>query len=186
MAMYEDTTCCLMTAEGNSRKFPIPSGVKQGCVPSSLLFAIVTDFVLRSIDSTGVRLNDRLLSDLDSADGIGILETCKSRLQALLTNIQQKAEGFGLNINVSKTKGVSTSDSPINIKWDDNNVEQVVHFKYFGCTIENTESTAKEVIARTGQASSTFNRLKKVWRSSTFSLWLKLSLLNSNVLPVLL
>ncbi|XP_065584253.1 uncharacterized protein LOC136043251 [Artemia franciscana] len=30
MVMYEDTTCCAKTAEGNSCKFPILSGVKQG------------------------------------------------------------------------------------------------------------------------------------------------------------
>ena len=183
--MYEDITCCVKTTEGNSRKFSILSGVKQGCVLSPLLFAIVIDFVLRSVDSTGLRLNDRLLSDLDFADDIAILETCKSRLQALLSSVQQKAKGFGLNINASKTKGMANSCSPMNIKCGDNDVEQVVHFKYLGSTIENTGSTAKEVIARIGQASSTFNRLKKVW-TDTFSLRIKLRLFNSNFLPVLL
>ena len=56
---------------------------------------------------------------------------------------------------------MTTSDSPMNIKCNDMDVEQVVHFKYLGSTIENTGSTAQEVIARIGQASSIFNRLKK-------------------------
>ena len=148
-AMYEDTTCCVKTAEGNSRKFPILSGVKQKCVLSPLLFVVVIDFILRSVDSSGLRLNDRLLSDIDFADDIATLETCKSRLQSFsrLTSVQQKAESFGLNINSSKTKGTATNDSPMNIKCNDNDVEQVVHFKYLGRTIENTGSTAKEVIA---------------------------------------
>ena len=40
MAMHEDTTCCVKTAEGNSRKFSILSGVKKGCLLSPLLFAV--------------------------------------------------------------------------------------------------------------------------------------------------
>ena len=74
----------------------------------------------------------------------------------------------------------------MNIKCGNNDVELVVHFKYLGSTIENTESTTKEVIAQIGQASSIFNRLQKFWRSSTFSVQLKPCLFNSNVLLVLL
>ena len=103
--------------------------------------------MLRSVDSTRLRLNNRLLSDLDFANDIAILETCKSRFQALLLSVQQKAEGFGLNINANKTKGMATSGSPMNIKYSDNDVEQVIHFQHLGSIIENTGSTAKEVIA---------------------------------------
>jgi len=94
MAMYEDTICCVKTAEGNSRKFSILSGVKQGCVLSLQLFAVVINFVLRSINSTGLLLSDHLLSNLEFADDIAILKTCKSRLQALLTNFKQKSRRF--------------------------------------------------------------------------------------------
>ena len=193
MVMYEDTTCCAKRAEGNSCKFPILSGVKHGWAPSIsnsrrslLLFAIIINFVLRSIDSTELHLNDCLQSDLELADNITILKTYLSWLQALLLSIEQRAEGFGLNINPSKTKSMATSSSPMNIKCGNNDVELVVHFKYLGSTIKNTESTAKEVNAQIGQASSTFNRLKKVWRSSTFSIQLKLCLFNSNVWLILL
>ncbi|XP_065565800.1 uncharacterized protein LOC136030659 [Artemia franciscana] len=112
----------------------------------ALLFAVVVDFVLRSVDSTGLRLKDRLLSDLDFADDIAIFETCKSPLQPLLTTVQQKSEGFGLNINANKTKGMATSDSPMNIKCNDNDVEKMLYFKYPGSAIANTGSTAIEVV----------------------------------------
>ncbi|XP_065557815.1 uncharacterized protein LOC136025756 [Artemia franciscana] len=112
-----------------------------------ILNIIQYKFVLRSINSTGLSPNDCLLSDLDFADDIAIFKTCKSQLQALLMSVQQKAEGFGLNTNTSKTKGMATSNSPLNIKCNDKDVEQVVHFKYLGSTIKNTGSTATEVIA---------------------------------------
>ena len=111
----------------NSREFCILSGMKQGYV-LPLLFAVIINFVSRSVDSTGLSLNDRLLSDLDCVDDIAILETYKSWLQALLTSIQQKVEGFGLNMKASKTKGMATNDSPMSIKCDYNDVEQVVDF----------------------------------------------------------
>jgi len=88
VAMDEDTTSCVRTSEGKLRKFPILSGVKQGCVLSPLAFALVIDYILRSIKSTGLHLKDRLLSNLDFADDIAILGTCKTRLRALLSNIQ--------------------------------------------------------------------------------------------------
>ena len=186
MAMYEDTTSCVRTSEGKSRIFPILSRVKQGCVLSPLLGTLVIKYISRSIESTGLRPHDRLISYLNFDDDIAILDTCKTRLQELLSNIQQKVDGFRLKVNVSKIKGVATSDSPMKIKCSDNDEEQAVNLKYLGSTIENTGSTAKEVIARIGQANSTFNRLHKVWRLSTFSLRLELRLFNSNILSVLL
>ena len=162
MAMYEDTTSCVRNSEGKSQKFPVLPGVKQGCVLSPLLFTMVIDYILWSTESTGLQVNDHLLSDRDFSGDIAILETCKTRLQELLLNIQQKAGGFGFNVNASKTNGKVTSDSPMKIKYSDNDVEQVVNFKYLGSTIENTGSTAKEAIARIGLANSTFNRLCKV------------------------
>ncbi|XP_065565740.1 uncharacterized protein LOC136030600 [Artemia franciscana] len=186
MAMYEDTTSCVRTSEGKSRIFPILSRVKQGCVLSPLLGTLVIKYISRSIESTGLRPHDRLISYLNFDDDIAILDTCKTRLQELLSNIQQKVDGFRLKVNVSKIKGVATSDSPMKIKCSDNDEEQVVNFKYLGSTIENTGSTAKEVIARIGQTNIAFNRINKACTSSTFSLRLKLHLFSSNVLPVLL
>ena len=78
--MYEDTTSCVSISEGKSCKFPILSRVKQGCVLSPLLFAIVIDYILRSIELTELRLNDCLLSDVDFSSNIVILETYKTRL----------------------------------------------------------------------------------------------------------
>ena len=79
-----------------------------------------------------------------------------------------------------------TSDLHMEIKCSDNVLEQVVSFKPLGRTIENTGSISKEVIARISEGNSTFNRLNKVGKLSTFSLQRKLCLLNSNVLPFLL
>ena len=81
-----------------------------------------------------------------------------------LKSVQQKADDFGLNINASKTKGMANSDSPMNTKFNDKEVEEVVYLKNLGGTIENMGSTTKEIIGRIGKASSSFNRLKRVWR----------------------
>lgn len=81
---------------------------------------------------------------------------------------------------------MATTDSPLSITCGDQHIEQVVHFKYLGSIIESTGSTTKEVLTRIGQANGAFNRLRKVWRSQSFSIRLKLRLFNSNVMPVLL
>ena len=43
-----------------------------------------------------------------------------------------------------------------------------------------------KIIHRIGQATGAFNRLKPIWRSNKYSIWLKLWLFNSNVLSILL
>ena len=187
VAFYEDSECCVKTPDGQTRFFRIMSGVKQGCVLSPLLFVIVIDYILRSTSTDGIQLNpETRLSDVDFADDIAVLESCKQRLQELLDKVRERGGHVGLKINNEKTKCMATTDSPLSITCGDQHIEQVVHFKYLGSIIESTGSTTKEVLTRIGQANGAFNRLRKVWRSQSFSIRLKLRLFNSNVMPVLL
>ncbi|XP_065581063.1 uncharacterized protein LOC136040693 [Artemia franciscana] len=93
---------------------------------------------------------------------------------------------MGLRINDDKTKSMAVADSPLHLRCDNQDIEQVLEFEYLGSTVLNAGSTEKDTSCRIGQASGTFNRLKLIWRSQNFSLRLKLRLFNSNVIPVLL
>ena len=81
---------------------------------------------------------------------------------------------------------MAVTDSPLHLRCENQDIEQVLEFKYLGSTVLNTGSTEKDTLCRIGQASGTFNRLRPIWRSQNFSLRLKLRLFNSNVIPVLL
>lgn len=74
---YDGTSCRVMQ-EGNLRnKFQVRTGVRQGCLPSPLLFLIAVDWIMK--ESTGGRKNGiqwtlwNQLDDLDFADDIALL-----------------------------------------------------------------------------------------------------------------
>ena len=186
MALYEDSECCVRTENGDTRFFKIMSGVKQGCVLSPFLFVIVMDYILRQSSGCGVKISSRQISDLDFADDVVLLEEAKQRLQLLLDAIDEKAEKVGLAVNVSKTKSMATSDSPLILKCKGKAIDQVKEFKYLGSWIEYDGEIAKEIMRRIGLATLAFDKLKPVCCSSKYSLRLKLRLLNSNVMSILL
>jgi hypothetical protein len=155
--------------------------------PLPLLFILVVDNILSNCEGYGIDIGEPArLEDLDFADDISLLETCKLRLQTFINSVKDAAEQFGLKINTNKTKSMATSGSPLDIKCGDDRIEQVVDFRHLGSTVENTGSNAREVQLRLGQAHGAFNHLKRVWKSQKYSLRLKIRLFQSKVLSVLL
>ena len=185
MAFYENTECCIKTENGTTSYFKIMSGVRQGCVLSPFLFVILMDYVLREAAGFGITVGNKILSDLDFADDVALLEMTKQRLQELLNKVSVKAEKVGLNINIDKTKSMATSGSPFELQHKNRRVEQVHEFKYLGSWVDYTGEVQNEVKRRNGMANAAFNKIKPVWKSKKCSIALKLQLLNSNVLSVL-
>ena len=81
---------------------------------------------------------------------------------------------------------MATSDSPLILKCKNKTIEQVKEFKYLGSWIEYDGEIANKIKRKIGQATSAFSKLKPVWRSSKYSMRLKLRLLGSNVMSILL
>ena len=70
--LYDNSSCCVKTASGNTEFFEIVSGVRQGCILLPFLFIIVTDFVMRrTMDKSEYGIvwqKQNRLTDLDFAD----------------------------------------------------------------------------------------------------------------------
>ena len=112
VALYENTECCARTQEGYIRYFCIMSGVKQGCILSPFLFALVPDFILANCTGFGIQIGEgKQLADLDFADDIALMESNKTKLQDLLDTIRENAGRHGLKINTEKTKIMATTNS---------------------------------------------------------------------------
>jgi ribosomal protein S13 len=94
------------------------------------------DYVLREAAGFGITVGNKILSDLDFADDVALLEMTKQRLQELLNKVSVKAEKVGLNINIDKTKSMATSGSPVELLHKNRRVEQVHEFKYLGSWVD--------------------------------------------------
>ena len=102
-----------------------------------------------------------MFTDLDFADDVSLLAEMLEVLVLALTVMQDEASDFGLQINWSKTKVLSsTSSSTVQVA--DGHVEVVEAFVYVGCIIDSSGGSTGEVLRRIGM-----NMLeRRIWKSS--------------------
>ena len=189
--IYDGTQCCVKTADGTTDWFEIKTGVRQGCVLSTLLFLIVIDFVMRRTSQTnkGIAVNGRaqLLSDLDFADDIVLLSNDQDGLQQLMNSVFETGQYLGLKVNVKKTNVLSIGNNDeVEVSVAGKKLEQVNSYSYLGTVIDSTGNINAEINSRIGKASRAFSAMYNIWHSKHINTKTKLSLYNSNVVSVLL
>ena len=165
-ALYNNSCCCIKTSSGNTECFCILTGVRQGCILSSLLFLLIIDFVLhQSMNEPlfGIPWSMHNLTDLDFADDIAMLSTSLQKLQEMTTKLQDVAANVGLRISCEKTKVMHALQSNHQtITVDNTPLEQVQHFQYLGSYISMDGTNIEDIKNRTGKATSTFQRMEKI------------------------
>ena len=86
-SIYQNSTCCIKTDDGFTDHFSIETGVRQESMLSPFLFIMVLDFIMKKSKNgkdLGIKWNiDSLLSDLDFADDIVLLEEILRKQQEL-------------------------------------------------------------------------------------------------------
>ena len=98
-----------------SEPIPVRTGVRQGCILSSIMFLIVIDEVMRNVTRDrrrGIRWGriDRL-EDLDFADDLCLLSEAHGEMQTKLGDLIKEAGKVGLAINVKKTNALRVNTS---------------------------------------------------------------------------
>lgn len=141
-ALYQNTEARVHVNNCQSPLFPLPSGVKQGCVMSPLLFTIFIDFIIRQalpvlrehgvklqyiddlIDAIhqGVPVDDReeerdkiyirIITALIYADDIVILSKSREGLTIMLTHLKTLFEKYGLTLCMTKSKYMNAAAPP--------------------------------------------------------------------------
>ena len=109
-SMYTNTRAKVVSPDGETELFDITAGVLQGDTLAPFLFIIVLDYALRKAmdgkeEELGFTITPRkssrhpkeVLADLDFADDIALLSDQLRQAQELLTNVECKRAGLGLN-----------------------------------------------------------------------------------------
>ena len=115
---------------------------------------------------TGVTLGKEVFTDLYFADDVSLLAEMLEVLVLALTVMQDEASDFGLQINWSKTKVLSsTSSSTVQVA--DGHIEVVDAFVYLGCMTDSSGGSRGEVLRWIGIARSCMNMFdRRIWKSS--------------------
>lgn len=181
--MYSGSSCCVRVEGQRTDFFQIKSGVRQGCVWSPLVFSILNDWILKqSLDkpNVGLTLTPRrssrypadMLSDLDFADDITLLDDDEQGLQASTSRVNTYGAQVGLNINKSKTKVMPVASSLItSVSLDGEQLSIVSNFQYLGSYISGNGTVEKEInVIRIGKAGAAYKDLDNIWKQQKFSL----------------
>nr|VZI26909.1 unnamed protein product [Spirometra erinaceieuropaei] len=106
-AYYRSTTVRALVCNNISQPLGIRSGIRQGCILSSILLNYATDWIL----GKALRVSDGVefapghrLTDLDYADDIDLLASSFGDLQSMVSRVNKVAKSVGLSINAGKTK----------------------------------------------------------------------------------
>jgi hypothetical protein len=185
----------IVAVNGNSSEpFNINTGVLQGDVLAPFLFIIVIDHVLRKFTNNfgfeyeqrkSRRHEAKIISDLDYADDIALLEKLVSIANEQIAILNAEALQVGLVINAEKTEYMAFNQPPEDqvLVLNGRPLKQVSDFQYLGSKMS---SSANDFKRRKGLAWSAFWDMGKIWRARHVSTKLKINIFKASVLSIFL
>ena len=112
-----------------------------------------------------------------------MLSTTPKGLENLIKSVKEHSEVKGLNLNIKKTKILSTDkckkDAIIQINGEE--IERVKHFEYLGARIEANGKSAPEIRRRLAMARSKLKKMTNIWKGQCIRT--KVKILKSVVFP---
>ncbi len=193
--LYEHSQTRIRSDVGISRLINILRGVKQGDLPSAVLFCIALMVIMletfADVDC-GIRLGGETITDKGYADDAGILTETIEEMNMILNKLQINSEKYGLTINLAKTKVMligdhSKSDGTIPpVQMCNKNIELVTQFEYLGRVLSNAADDEAAVVMRIGRGWDAFNKVKPIVISRHISMASKPKTIEMYVMPAML
>ena len=190
-ALYDGFTCTVIDEGEITERFPVVTGVKQGCCMSGLLFLMVIDWVMRkTVDGqrTGIRWDfTMLLEDIDYADNLLLLTSRADHMQEKTARLEENAGRVGLKLNPQKCKWMKVnSRNNERLRVRESMVEEVDSFTYLGAQVTKDGGATLDIKKRAALAYASLNRIIDIWSARNISRKAKATLFKTLVLSVLL
>src|SRR6218665_1238537 len=113
--LYENQSAVIRTEFGDTDRFKIKNGVRQGCILSPFLFNLYAERIMRKAEmeeaKEGVKIAGRTLNNLRYADDTTLMVgKKKADLAKLIRRLKRESEKAGLYFNIKKTKIMTTAN----------------------------------------------------------------------------
>ena len=93
--------------------FQIGKGVRQGCILSTCLFNLYTEYIRRNAGleeaQAGIKIAGRNINNLSYADDTTLTAETEEELNSLLIKVKEESEKAGLKLNIQKTNIMAAS-----------------------------------------------------------------------------
>ena len=203
--LYRNQSATIV-AGGESRRFSITRGVRQGDPISSLLFVAVMETIFRDLKQRWYNLNTKRagayygvvidipaepLTNLRFADDIVLAASSRRDISKMIADLEKHAANYGLKIHMGKTVILTNCHAkrPRTIRCgtaDVNVLPRGGAVKYLGRMLSIEQPNQIEVANRTSAGWATFMRLKAVLCNQKLSLKDRFRLFESCVSPCVL
>lgn len=185
---YSNFTCCI--GQGDL-SFEVKTGVRQGCVMSSMLFNVAINWVLcRTMEDQrrGIRWTPfTILEDLDFADDLALLSHTRQHIQEKTDRLSMFSNQVSFRISLKKTEATCVNvPSPTKIRVRGQDIPYTNKFTYLGSVHGQDGGTSVYIQSRLNKARNAFTSLRSVWRSASYGTKTKLGIYQSCVLSTLL
>jgi hypothetical protein len=141
--MYENVISKFKNTEGWSKGINCNIRVKQGCPLSSNPFGIYIDKLEECLEKAGCvipTLTSIIISLLIYENDIVLMERSPHDLENQLRILKEFCSNMGMTINIDKAKVMIIKSNKIpydTFVYDNNNLEEVTSYKYFGIDIHH-------------------------------------------------
>ena len=94
------------TGPGTTNWFQIGKGVCQGCILSSCLCNLYTEYLMRNAgldeEQAGIKIPGRHINNLRYADDTTLMAESEGELKSLLMKVKEESEKVGLKLTIQK------------------------------------------------------------------------------------
>ena len=131
--LYAGQEATVRTGHETADWFQIGKGVCQGCILSSCLFNLYTEYIMQKAGldkaQAGIKTAGRNTNNLRYADDTTLMAESRG-LKSLLMNVKEETEKVGLKLNIQETKVMASGP---NMSWQiDGETMETVSDYFFG------------------------------------------------------
>jgi hypothetical protein len=189
--LYENAKTRVRTDVGTTPLISLLRGVKQGDLPSAIMFCITLMVTLLHTfeeQHCGITIGGVEHTDESYADDIGIITETAEQMNIIIKRLKHFATVFGLSINIKKTKVMYIGDNESNVacKVGEIELEVVTSFEYLGRVISNNADDTKAVEDRIGKGWGAFQKVVSIIADKHTSMITKRKTVETYVLPTIM
>ena len=187
--MNNNNTADVITAFGNSDKFVIEKGVRQGDPMSPLLFNLVTTALIKYIEKkyNGYRIADTQVKILAFADDMVLISESYEELEKMKEDLEKFCSYNKMCINAKKSAHAYIDDKDVNydLKIGTTSVEQLKDsgcYKYLGVQTNLKLQTSKQY---EDVSKKYMNTVRMICNKTWLNWQMKIKAINLIAIPIL-